>query len=309
MKRLILIATAVLSLGMAMACAPAMAGDTTPNNLSTEQEKIYLLPDGTWVKKVIVVDPATGADTNGTAGTGYTQPTGGTGLLGYLSGIYHAFTNTLSVGGSVASGVANGGNPVKVGCVYAVNGTITPAYTLGTVDDCTTDQYGNGRVALGLVNAAPVNTGTSYGLPYKANSTSSTVPLGVGTYRWDSLNTLAIFDVVDSASARLLSSAATTNSTLIKNSACTIFSIDAVNTTASVKYLKIYNKASAPTVGTDTPFMTMGIPPSNANFSRTFPGGVRLATGCGFAETGAAADSDTTAVAVGDVVALNITYN
>ena len=40
-------------------------------------------------------------------------------------------------------------------------------------------------------------------------------------------------------------------------------SVDAVNTTASNKYLKLYNKATAPTVGTDTPFKTYLIPPNS----------------------------------------------
>ena len=100
-------------------------------------------------------------------------------------------------------------------------------------------------------------------------------------------------------SSRVLA-AATTNATSLKASAGRIARIDLFNTAASLRYLKLYNKASAPTVGTDTPVWTIPLPPGSG-FSSDFPFGKYLATGIAYAITAALADGDTTAVAAGDV--------
>lgn len=57
-----------------------------------------------------------------------------------------------------------------------------------------------------------------------------------------------------------LTSAATTNATSVKTTGGTIYNIVASNTGVTDVYLKIYNKASAPTVGTDIPVYTCVIP-------------------------------------------------
>lgn len=111
-----------------------------------------------------------------------------------------------------------------------------------------------------------------------------------------------------SVPARLPSSAATTNATLVKNAAGTIFHIFGMNTSAATKYLKFYNKATAPTVGTDTPYLTLALPPT-AGFAFDIPEDLAFSLGIGYAITGLAADADATAVAVGDVVGLNVLYS
>lgn len=111
------------------------------------------------------------------------------------------------------------------------------------------------------------------------------------------------------STARLPSSAATTNATSAKVGGAELFKIIATNTTASLKYLKIYNKASAPTVGTDVPVLTIALPPSNALMAATFDIGLYCNLGIAYAITGAAADADATAVAAGDVVGLNLTFS
>lgn len=100
-----------------------------------------------------------------------------------------------------------------------------------------------------------------------------------------------------------IKSAATTNATSVKASAGNLFSMYLINNSAAVKYFKFYNKASAPTVGTDTPVAVIGIPASGNNFvmdgnTWVWP---RFSTGIAFAITGAVTDADTTAVAVNDV--------
>lgn len=108
------------------------------------------------------------------------------------------------------------------------------------------------------------------------------------------------------ATAVKILSAATTNATLVKASAGTIHSILLTNNTASAKFLKIFAKSTAPVPGTDVPVSTYSIPP-NGVLSWDSSVGRAVATGIGYAITGAVADLDTTAVAVGDVVG-HITY-
>lgn len=101
-----------------------------------------------------------------------------------------------------------------------------------------------------------------------------------------------------------LVSAATTNATSVKASAGQVGFIFAVNLNAAVRYLKLYNKASAPTVGTDTPIATLPIPASTtgAGFVLPIPGGVNFSTGIAYATTTGVADSDTAAVAANEIL-------
>jgi hypothetical protein len=102
-------------------------------------------------------------------------------------------------------------------------------------------------------------------------------------------------------------SAASTNATSVKASAGAISLITVSNANAAVRYFKLYNKASAPTVGTDTPIMTVAIPP---NGTWTLPYGAlfdRLATGIAYALTTGAAVADTGAVAANEH-AVHISY-
>ena len=108
--------------------------------------------------------------------------------------------------------------------------------------------------------------------------------------------------------SRLVSAAASTNSTLVKGSAGRVYGITLYNAAAAVRYLKLYNKATAPTVGTDTPIMTIAVGPTQQfNLSLTDVG-IYFSLGIGFGLTGGSADSDTTALTAADVVGLNILY-
>lgn len=101
---------------------------------------------------------------------------------------------------------------------------------------------------------------------------------------------------------RLLSGAST-NATSVKASAGSVGFLFAVNLNAAVRYLKLYNKASAPTVGTDTPIATLPIPASTtgAGFSIAIPDGVNFSTGIAYATTTGAGDADTGAVAANEI--------
>lgn len=102
-------------------------------------------------------------------------------------------------------------------------------------------------------------------------------------------------------------SAATTNATSVKASAGQVYGYAVFNNGAGVAYFKLYNKASAPTVGTDTPFMRIMIPAGGGANVFT-PIGVPMGTGIAYAITGGAADSDTTAVALSQVL-VNLFYD
>ena len=104
-----------------------------------------------------------------------------------------------------------------------------------------------------------------------------------------------------SSTSFYLESAATTNATSVKASAGKMYSLFATNTSAAVKFLKVYNKASAPTVGTDIPIRTYAIPASG-QISDSFPlPGKFFSAGIALAITGAIGNADATAVASNDV--------
>lgn len=101
-------------------------------------------------------------------------------------------------------------------------------------------------------------------------------------------------------------SAASTNGTNVKASAGQLYGWYVFNTNASVRYVKLYNKATTPTVGTDTPVMTIPVP-SGGGANVEFANGITFATGIGFGMTTGVADNDTGAVAANDLI-LNLFY-
>jgi len=109
------------------------------------------------------------------------------------------------------------------------------------------------------------------------------------------------------STSRMLSAAASTNATSAKASAGRLYAIQGYNAAAAVRYLKLYDKASAPTVGTDTPVKTLALPPG-VGFAFDFPLGYSFATGIAFALTTGSADADTGALTAGDVLGLNLDY-
>jgi hypothetical protein len=78
------------------------------------------------------------------------------------------------------------------------------------------------------------------------------------------------------------------------------------NAAASVRYIKFYNKATAPTVGSDTPVMTYPLP-AGAAANVAFPNGVAFSLGIGVGATTGLADNSTGAPATSDVV-VNVNY-
>lgn len=103
-----------------------------------------------------------------------------------------------------------------------------------------------------------------------------------------------------SASVYHLIAAATTNASSVKAEAGVVTGYYLVNESAGFRYVKLYNKASAPTVGTDTPRCVFGIPAgSAANLCLDPP--VLFETGIALAVVAGIADSDATAVGASEV--------
>jgi hypothetical protein len=99
-----------------------------------------------------------------------------------------------------------------------------------------------------------------------------------------------------------VNAAASTNSTLVKGAAGQIKQLFAFNASAATKYIRLYDKATAPTVGTDAPVIVIAVPATSSKeliFGDNT--GLPFKTGIGLAITGGAARLDATAVAAGDV--------
>ena len=106
-------------------------------------------------------------------------------------------------------------------------------------------------------------------------------------------------------------SAASTNATSVKSSAGQLGGLQVFNNSANIGYLKLYDKASTPTVGTDTPIKTLLIPANTNGAGFTLARGVigtQFSNGIALAITGGIADNDNTAVAASAFI-VNGDYN
>lgn len=106
-----------------------------------------------------------------------------------------------------------------------------------------------------------------------------------------------------------LISVASTNANSVKATGGNLYSIIAIGLSSTVRFLKLYSKATAPIVGTDIPAMTIPIPANTqgAGISTPFSMGVDFPLGLAIAITSGSADNDTGAILAGEVI-VNLTY-
>ncbi len=202
----------------------------------------------------------------------------------------------------------DGSKTWSVGIVCDYNSTYSSS-TTGLYYGVRCDQWRNFRVAI----AAPVLSGIS-GVAntvaciaqYNNDTACRLLGVAMAAYNgttWDAVQAPA-------NSFKITSSAATTNANSVKTSATKIFAINACNTTATIKYIKVYNQNTSPNVGTDSPVLTYGVQANScqrvADFGIT---GFYLSSGLSIALTGGPANSDATALAAGDITALELPYN
>lgn len=101
--------------------------------------------------------------------------------------------------------------------------------------------------------------------------------------------------------------AANQDATLIKAAPGAIAGIYATNTNAARRYLKLYDKSTAPT-SADTPAAIFTLEPGTTSAFEP-PAGINFVNGIGFRITTGVADADATAATAGDIAPLTITYS
>ena len=92
----------------------------------------------------------------------------------------------------------------------------------------------------------------------------------------------------------------------IKTSPGQIYGWFLFNTSSAIRYVKLYNKSSAPIVGIDKPFMTIPLP-AGGGANVNFTSGIYFSKGIGVGATTGVADSSTGAPADGDII-VNLIY-
>lgn len=203
--------------------------------------------------------------------------------------------------GNVASDAADSGAPVKIGGVY-----IHPPATVATGDrvDLLMTSTGEAATAPSLLATAGADGTTNIIGFWKRigqGVTSNAILAAFAGHMfngstWDRSRK-------PNVSKRIASSAASGNPDFLKASAGDLTKFWGLNG-AAITYVQIYNKASAPTIGTDTPILTFPVA-ANAAFDVTIPnGGLYFSTGIAYAFTTDAAG--TTGAAAAAVTSCNI---
>lgn len=95
--------------------------------------------------------------------------------------------------------------------------------------------------------------------------------------------------------------AASTNATVAKASPGRLYGWACYNVNAAVRYLKVYNTATAPTPGTTPVVLTIALPPAVMTHVQ-FPAGVNFTVGISFSLVTGLIDSDATAVAASEQI-------
>lgn len=130
---------------------------------------------------------------------------------------------------------------------------------------------------------------TSYTLLPPSTTLIGDVSLGVRT------------TTTNAGSRTKILSAASTNATNVKSSAGRVYGWQFANTSASWRFVKLFNKSSSPILGTDIPVDVIAIPPGGGTqFADLI--GVSYSLGISYAIVAGAADTDATAVSANDVI-------
>jgi hypothetical protein len=186
------------------------------------------------------------------------------------------------------------------------NATLTPLAD-GSRGDSQLDVNGNERVigtCLASLGADGQNNSNVSGWFLASNSQTAKVAPAIFPYAFNGLT----WDRERKPNnvSRLVSAAASTNATNAKGSNTDIIKIVGLSKRASDCYLKLYNKATAPTVGTDIPALTLAVAAGaqfNFDFHKQY-----FNLGFGYAFTTGSADGDTGALTAGDIVGFNATF-
>jgi hypothetical protein len=293
----------------------AMGAVTTGNPTYTTAQTSPLSLDTSGALRVNVIAGSGGGGTSSSFGSAF--PATGT-----AAGAEYLSTPPTLTNGQMVALQTNVSGALKVdgsAITQPVSGTFWQATqpVSGTV---TANQGGTWTVQPGNTanTTAWLVTGTGGTFPVTGTFWQATQPVSIastvavtqsGTWTVQPGNTAnttpwLVLPALTAASNGLTSSrvnaAASTNATSLKASAGEIGRIDVFNTASYAVFLKLYNKASSPTVGTDTPVWTIPVA-SGGGYSTEFMRGKYFSTGIAYAITKLQVDSDTTAVAANDL--------
>lgn len=206
--------------------------------------------------------------------------------------------------GNVASATADSGNPVKIGGI--VNTTL-PTFSVGQRGDAQLTTRGLLSVGVFVAGAA---------ITASVANADALVQTGSQTY----LNTASLGLVNNGATLdrvakprtafRLPSSLATNNAANIKTTPGTVYSVSGnVTLASSICYLKFFDVTGSPNPAAINPLYFFPLSIVDAVFSFNLPGnGLYFPTGIGVAIVANPADLDNTAIAAGQITALNVSF-
>jgi len=176
---------------------------------------------------------------------------------------------------------------LSLATVLATNTTASGAFT-GSLNGFRYFRLYMGAYTSGTVN---VTGNLTREIPSYALSPATTVTAN-STIRAETTSSATVLYTVNSA--------ASTNGANVKASAANVYGLSVHNASASTKYVRLFNLATAPTVGTSVPIMVVAVPATSSKEIEFVPA-LRFSTGLAVAITGGAAATDNTAVAAGDV--------
>ena len=197
------------------------------------------------------------------------------------------------VGTGLPTGSGGGGGGSGGGAVTVADGADV---TQGALADAAVAAGAAGtlsaKMRLMTTQLDNINTNIQGAIPAQANTTTN---IGM-------VNAQAAAN--GGATPSFVVAANSNNSTSLKGSAGTVYSIQTSNINASTAYfIKLYDKATAPTCGTDTPVAGYVIPPSNGGNNVTVMVGKAFALGIGYCIVTGIANNDNTSVPAATILA------
>lgn len=210
------------------------------------------------------------------------------------AGNWNSVTGTRQDGSVATTGFSAATNMnVKIPLGFKYFRVFTTAYTSGTINIvgyCTANPSGGYSVPqAGSITVQPGNTANTTAWLVTTNNVVPTT--GGHSTHHTATNT-----------------AASAMPTSVKATAGVIGTIEVSNSNATTAFwFKIFNKGSAPTLGTDTPVKNVRIP-ANTTITIQSDIGIRLATGIAYAVTATAPLLATGTIATADDIQVNISY-
>ena len=263
----------------------------------TGWNKIELLYTGTTATNLSFNTRRRGWQNTAATATIATTASGHMAAINSDNGVTSLADKTLVAGAAMTNRtVWDTNNPLPETVLYlqvrAKNGTTAPATTTTwTVGMLRIEDYVASQVSLVSTRQQSLNNS----LPVTVLTGSTTAVTGTVTATVTGGTTLPV-----TPTTTFTNSAASTNGTVIKASAGTLWSVVVSNVNAAARYLKFYNSTTV-TVGTTTPAFTILIPAGATVNIAGGSNGIRFGTGICLGITTGMADADTGAVAANEI--------